>query len=230
MLELSLRSIATLIEQTVWFAPILALVAGVFTSMTPCALTSVALIIGYVRSTEETQPRQAFLYAVLFAVGSSITFVGLGLLASSAGMMMGMVSSRWYLFLGTLMTLLALQIWGVVSLIPSTNFLARHRKRGLWGALIAGVIGGLFSSPCSTPVLIALLGLVAQEGKVGFGVFLMLCYALGHSVLVLIAGTSIGWVQKMSQSSLYGFSTQIIQWFFGGLIFFMGLYFFWLGF
>lgn len=48
MLELSLRSIATLIEQTVWFAPILALVTGVFISMTPCALTSVALIIGYV--------------------------------------------------------------------------------------------------------------------------------------------------------------------------------------
>ena len=40
--------------------------------------------------------------------------------------------------------------------------------------------------------MIALLALVAREGKIALGMMLLLLYSLGHSVLLMIAGTSVG--------------------------------------
>jgi len=64
--------------------------------------------------------------------------------------------------------------------------------------------GGIFSSPCATPVLIVLLGIVARSGNVAWGILLLLLYSIGHSFLVLIAGTSIGFVKKLTSSGKYG--------------------------
>jgi cytochrome c biogenesis protein CcdA len=71
------------------------------------------------------------------------------------------------------------------------------------GAFFAGILGGLFSSPCATPVLIALLAIVAQKGSLLWGALLLLLYSAGHSTLVLIAGTSIGFVKKLSANEKY---------------------------
>jgi len=45
-----------------------------------------------------------------------------------------------------------------------------------------------------------LLAIVASEGSVLWGVFLLLLYSLGHSILVIIAVTSIGFVQKLTSN------------------------------
>ena len=36
---------------------------------------------------------------------------------------------------------------------------------GYLGDFIAGILGGFFSSPCATPVLVVLLAVVAKEGS-----------------------------------------------------------------
>jgi hypothetical protein len=43
-----LESLSELIAKSGWLAPLLALVAGVLTSFTPCSLSSIPLVIGYV--------------------------------------------------------------------------------------------------------------------------------------------------------------------------------------
>lgn len=65
-------------------------------------------------------------------------------------------------------------MWGVFNLIPSANLLSKSKKRGFVGAFLAGILGGIFSSPCSTPVLIALLAIVAGNGNLLWGILLML--------------------------------------------------------
>lgn len=57
-----LDQIAEVIGNNIWLAPILALVAGILTSFTPCSLSSIPLIIGYVGGTGEKNAKKAFLY------------------------------------------------------------------------------------------------------------------------------------------------------------------------
>jgi len=43
-----LEVISVSISTNIWLAPLFALLAGLLTSFTPCALTSIPLVIGYV--------------------------------------------------------------------------------------------------------------------------------------------------------------------------------------
>ena len=65
--------------------------------------------------------------------------------------------------------------------------------------------------------------------SVPYGGFLLLVYALGHSVLILIAGTSMGAARKLIESKK---ATKALEWMRRGagvLIVLVGVYFAYLG-
>ena len=230
MIDSWLNQIAAAISSNLWLAPLLALLAGVLTSVTPCALSSIPLIIGYVGGVGEKNTKKAFTYSAVFSVGTAVTFVALGIIATSAGKLMGTSSPVWYMVLGVLMVLMALQTWEIFDFIPSINLISKSKKKGFAGAFLAGILGGIFSSPCSTPVLIALLAIVAGEGNLLWGILLMLLYSIGHSALVMVAGTSVGFVQKINSSVKYKTAATVLKTVMGAAILLIGLYMFWLAF
>ena len=230
MIDNWLSQIAEVIQNNFWLAPFLALLAGVLTSVTPCSLSSVPLVIGYVGGVGEKNTKRAFAYSVIFSAGIAVTFVTLGIIATSAGKLMGTSSPVWYMILGVLMVLMALQTWEIFNFIPSVNLISMNKKKGIVGAFLMGILGGIFSSPCSTPVLIALLAIVAGEGNLIWGILLMLLYSIGHSALVMVAGTSIGFVQKINSSKRYNSAAFVLKIVMGTAILLIGLYMFWLAF
>ncbi|HBW36329.1 cytochrome c biogenesis CcdA family protein [Desulfosporosinus sp. BICA1-9] len=222
--------LSTLISQSMWVAPLLALLAGVLTSITPCSLSSVPLVIGYVGGTGNNDPKKAFRLSLTFAAGSAVTFTILGTVSSLVGKLMGTSSSWWYLLLGVLMVLMALQTWEIYDFIPSTSLIAKNTRRGYIGAFIAGILGGVFSSPCATPVLITLLAVVAEKGSLLWGIILLLLYSVGHSALVLVAGTSMGFVKNMTSNNKYGTFSKVLRIVMGSVILLIAFYMFYLGF
>ena len=225
-----LESLSELITKSGWLAPLLALVAGILTSFTPCSLSSIPLVIGYVGGVGQRDTKRALWLSVTFAAGAAVTFTALGVIASLAGRLMGTSASWWYIILGVLMILMALQTWGIFEIIPSSYLIAKNKRRGYVGAFIAGILGGIFSSPCSTPVLIALLAIVAGKGSILWGILLLLLYSIGHGILAIVAGTSIGLVQKLSSSEKYGKASAVLKIVMGSLILLIGFYMFYLGF
>lgn len=144
MVDAWLSEIAKVISSNMWLAPILALVAGILTSVTPCSLSSVPLIIGYVGGVGERNTKKAFLYSAVFSLGTALTFVTMGIVATSAGMLMGTSSTVWYIILGVLMVLMSLQTFGIFNFIPSINLVGKNKKKGIVGAFLAGILGGFF--------------------------------------------------------------------------------------
>lgn len=225
-----LNGLANLIEKNAYVAPLLALLAGMLTSVTPCSLSSIPLVVGYVGGTGQDEPKRALRLSLTFAMGSAITFTAFGVIASVAGRLIGTSASWWYIILGVLMVLMALQTWEVFEIIPSSYLIAKNKKRGYLGALIAGILGGIFSSPCSTPVLIALLAIVAGQGSIFWGILLLLLYSIGHGILAVAAGTSVSFVQKLTKSEKYGRVSVVLKIVMGAAILGIGLYMFYLGF
>ncbi len=230
MIDAWLESLSSLIVDSTWIAPILAILAGVLTSFTPCALSSVPLIVGYVGGTGERTTGRAFKLSLTFAIGSGVTFTILGVVATMAGSLIGTQATWWYLVLGILMMLMALQTWGIYEIIPSSYLVAKNTKKGYVGAFIAGILGGVFSSPCSTPVLIALLAVVAGKGSLAWGVLLLLLYSIGRGILAIICGTSAGFVQKLSQNARYGAVSNVLKVVMGTCMSLIGFYMFYLAF
>ena len=209
-----------------WLAPLLAFAAGVLTSFLPCALSGIPLVIGYVGGSSGGDTRKAFWLSAVFSLGNAVTFTVLGAAASRLGRMLPGFGRRGTPREGAVRQ----ETWEIFNFIPATYAVSKNKRRGFVGAFLAGILAGLFSSPCATPVLVALLALVAQEGSLLWGVILLLLYALGHSVLIIAAGTAVGFVQKVSRSSRYGQFSSMIRILLGIVMTIIALYMFYLGF
>lgn len=219
-------TIGTLLESSLWLVPLLALLAGVLTSFTPCSLSSVPLLISYID--KAAKPGRATKLSLFFALGSALTFCSLGLLASWIGKIFE-GGSWWFLVLGILMILMALQTWEVVQFIPS-HIQMKSSKNGYLGAFVAGIFGGVFSSHCAAPVLIAMLAISATIGNPLFGALLLLLYSAGHSILAILAGISTGWIERISKNPRYQRLSDILRIILGSIIFGIALYLLYLAF
>lgn len=208
------------------YAPLIVLIAGVLTSITPCSLSSVPLIIGYVGGTGQKDTQKSFRLSVTFALGMTITFTIIGLFSSLMQKIVGTTGKWWYLFLGILMLMMAIQTWGIYHFIKPNNLINKSERKGYFGALVSGLLGGLFSSPCATPVMVALMSMIAgTEGNIFWGILLFLLYAIGHSIIVILAGTFVGFVAKINSISGYGKFAKAIQTVLGIIIFILGVFF-----
>lgn len=219
------ETLTSMLEAYPLLSPLIAFLMGVLTSISPCSLSSLPLVIAYVSQTT-TETKKGFLYSLLFALGTAITFSLLGLIAISLGEVMRGAGSWWYILLGILMVLLALQSWNVISVVPSANLLQKNQRRGYLGALIAGFLMGLFSSPCATPMLISLLAFITLSESTFYSMLLIFFFSLGHGVLSVIAGTSSTFIRRIRNTRISRYASYII----GTLILILGLYMFYLGF
>ena len=227
MIDTAINSLSNLVDAYPLLAPLFAFLGGALTSITPCSLSTIPLVIGYVsNSSAKDDPKKALKFSLVFALGMAVTFTAIGVTASLAGRMISQANTWWYLILGILMILMALQTWGVINLIPATYLVSKNKRRGYIGALISGILGGLFSSPCATPMLVALIAIVAFGNNLAYGVLLFFCYSIGSGILTVLAGTSIGFVKRIRQ----GRASQIASMILGILILALGLYMLYLGF
>ena len=221
-----LNAVSAALSRSLWLAPVLALIGGVLTSIMPCSLSTVPLVIGCVGG-GETKGKKAFLLSLLFALGSSITFIALGVIAAAAGLLLEKLDIWMHLILGVILILMALQMWGVIDLIPTGSVLAGKKLKGSWGAFIAGLFAGVFSAHCATPIIVALLALVIDQGRIVFGILLLLLFSIGHAILSVIAGTSAGLVQRISESRKYDRIGRIIKTALGIIILLVALWLLW---
>ena len=97
------------------------------------------------------------------------------------------------------MLLMALQTWEILILFLPLMRLVKIKEEVL-SVLLAGILAGLFSSLCYTGFSRP-AGLGGTGRSLLWGVILLLLYALGHSVLIIAAGTAVGFVQKVSAAA-----------------------------
>lgn len=120
-----LKSLAEAVADKLWLAPVIAIVSGVLTSLMPCSLSTIPLVIGFVGGQDLPQngksSRRALLLSILFAVGSTVTFCILGMLASALGGLLERAETVLHFAMSILLVLMALQMWEVIRIIPSGN-------------------------------------------------------------------------------------------------------------
>lgn len=204
MLDQLLGNVGQHLHTSPWLALVAVFVGGVLTASSPCVLALIPLMMSFVAGRREERPgvQRAFVFSLVFVVGLGITFTALGMVAALAGRMYGEVSSAWNWVVATVCLVMGLHLTGIVTVpFPSLGEKLQPRMRGLLGALVLGLLFGLVSAPCAAPILVVLLTYLAGSGaSVGWGGVLLLVYALGHSVLILIAGTSMGAARALIES------------------------------
>jgi cytochrome c biogenesis protein CcdA len=198
--ESLLENIGIIIENQAWLAFPACFLGGVISSASPCVLAMIPLVIGYVGGYAEGSQKKAIQYSAVFTLGLTVTFTALGIVAGVLGRLFGDIGSFWNYVLPPVAILLGLQLLGVfnVNIGLSSRFLPK--RKALFGALLMGLLFGIVASPCATPVLAVILTFAATQKHIAYSGGLLLAYALGHWVLVLGAGISAAFAQRVLES------------------------------
>lgn len=196
------------------------LVTGLVFSFNPVALAAIPVSLAYV--TTSRTPRQAMLYGGLFVLGMILTHVALGLAASLGGSWVQHLLGRaWGLVLGPLLIMLGLVWPGWLRLpLPALQFRAKP-VTGAWGAFVLGVPFSVAICPFCTPALVVLLGVAAGIGSPVFGVALLLAFALGRAIPILLGALAVGWLENLSGLRKFHRIFEVIG---GTLLILSGLY------
>ena len=186
-------------------------------------------MMSFVAGRREDEPGvlRALGFSFVFVLGLSITFTAMGMVAALAGKMYGDVSGAWNWVVAAVSVAMGLHLMGVLTVpIPSLADKVQPQTRGLVGALVLGLLFGLVSAPCAAPILVVLLTYLAGSGaSVPYGGLLLLVYALGHSLLIVIAGTSMGAARTLIENKKMTRTMDILRKGAGGVIVLVGVYF-----
>jgi cytochrome c-type biogenesis protein len=218
-------------------AYLLVFLGGIVTSIGPCNVAMIPLVIGFVGGSGHASlgsgkglgRGRSLALSLAFAVGLAITFMLLGVVASLLGGLIGGTSRVWYYVVAAVCVLIGLSMLGAFRL-PEVAGAARLRERirlrGLPGALALGLVSGLVASQCATPVLAAILTYVmSQDGALVYGAALLFIYALGRGVPIVLAGTFTG---ALKQLQSLGRWSPLIERASGIMVIGVGLYFLWI--
>ncbi len=218
--------IQQLIQSNPWLAVVAVFFGGLLTASNPCVLAMIPLVVSMVAGYQEVANiKKSLVFSLLFILGLSVTFTILGIISGLAGSMFGDVGSFWkYIVVGVCLVM-GLHLLGLFKLNFNLPLSINIKRGGSIKAFFLGLLFGVISSPCAVPILAVLLAFVASKGNVFYGAFLLFIYALGHSFLVLIAGTSMGAAKKLIESKGLRKANQALQKVAGVIIILVGVYF-----
>src|SRR4030067_2833509 len=202
---------------------------GILSSSSPCVLATIPLVIGFVGGYSEGNRRKAFFSSLMFILGLSITFTLLGAIASVMGGLFGIISRTWYFIVGGIAAVIGLHLIGLFEWNLPIPIHLQPKKRGILGAFLLGLIFGIVSSPCATPILALILTFVATKGEVVYGTSLLFIYALGHCALIFLAGTAAGFAESFIKSKGISNLTTWAKRIGGSIVVLVGAYMFYLG-
>jgi cytochrome c-type biogenesis protein len=207
---------------------IMVFLGGVVTSLGPCNIATIPLIVGYVGGSQNLSRPRSFSLSLAFAVGLALTFMLLGIGAALIGGLIGAATRWWYYLVAGICFLIGLNMLGLLKFnLPLWFGGLRERVglKGLPGALALGLVSGLVASQCATPVLAAILTYVMAKGALLYGAALLFVYALGRGVPVVLAGTFTGALKSFQQLGRW---SEIIERASGVIVIAVGLYFLWI--
>ncbi|MEK7815491.1 MAG: cytochrome c biogenesis protein CcdA [Pseudomonadota bacterium] len=170
--------------------------AGFIFSFNPVAFAAIPVTLAYV--TKAHAPRRAAALAGAFIGGLIVTHVVLGVAAALGGeWVSGVMGRRWGLVLGPVLIVLGLMWPGWLKLRLPWFSMRGHRVAGIGGAFLLGIPFSIAVCPFCTPALLVLLTAAAGIGSVPFGIALLLAFALGRSVPIILGALGMGWLESL---------------------------------
>jgi len=180
--------------------------AGLVSFLSPCVLPLVPPYLGYLGGTtidefaaEDGVPKHVWgrvvAASLLFVLGFTTVFVGLGAGASLAGQLIQTYKRELEIVAGLVIILFGLHFLGVfrvAAFYADTRYHRDHPQGVSYiGAYVIGLAFAFGWTPCIGPVLATVLALAANEGSLATGVKLLFVYSLGLGIPFILAAVAV---------------------------------------
>ena len=198
--------------------------------LSPCHLSSIPLIVGYITAETERTTTRALLLSTIFALGILLSIALLGILTAMLGRILGDIGEWGNILLAAVFLVMGLALLDVIRL-PWVGYGGNtSARRSGSGIFMLGLMFGLGLGPCTFAFLAPILGLVfsAASDHISFSVLLLAAFALGHAGVIVVAGTL---TQTIARYLAWTSSSPVAVWLRRGagvLVLLAGIYNLWL--
>lgn len=185
-------------------APLIALGAsmawGVLSILlSPCHLSSIPLIVGFIDGQGVVTKRRAFTLSGLFSLGILATIAAIGAVTGMMGRLMGDIGKGANYFVAAIFLVIGLHLLEVITIpfLGAANQ-PKMKRKGALAALVIGLLFGVALGPCTFAYMAPMLGITFSVASTRplFAVSLVLFYAIGHCAVIVLAGTFTSVVQR----------------------------------
>ena len=188
------------------FAVPLVVLGGLITAFNPCCLPMYPAVFGFIGGSccNQAEPNAGGYKPVtskpltgitlLFILGMASATSLMGILTAGLGWVFGRFDPRLLMLLALVPLLMGLNQLGLLPLrLPrwhsnKLHTIADDKFKHRLSAFGAGVVFSLAIAPCTTPILLGILTLVAMHNDLTYGGVLMFCYGLGAGLPLLLIG------------------------------------------
>ncbi|HCB11612.1 MAG TPA: hypothetical protein DEO94_05705 [Cyanobacteria bacterium UBA11991] len=200
------------VQTNIYLMFLASFIGGVVASISPCSLSILPLIIGYVGGYSEQKPLKTFVQMIFFVIGSGLVFSLIGLFCALTGKIFvgnpyfALIIASVILIMGlNLVGLLDIQLPVLIKEIPKNNF-----NNDFLYPLLLGAVFAIIGSPCSTPILASIMAFSSISANIIQSVTMLFLFALGQGIIFILAGVITSEI-KTSSEKYYKISEIILK-------------------
>ena len=185
------------------FALLIAFAAGVLASLSPCVFPMIPVTVTFMGNAAGGSRRQAVLLSSIYVGGLALVYAGLGVIAAAVGARFGSFTRTPWVYGGVALVIVllgaAMMGWITVPVPGLANTVQSKgvTRGGVLGALLIGMSSGFIAAPCTAPVLGFVLFYIAGSKDYVWGGAVMIAFALGLGLLLLILGIFSGMLSRL---------------------------------
>lgn len=192
MLEL-FTALTEMLYAAWWVSLLSAFLWGVLSViLSPCHLSTIPLVVGFINDRSRMTRYRAFALSFLFSSGILITLALIGVITGLAGRIIGDIGVFGNYVVGILLILFGIYLMDFIRL-PFLQISVKPtiRRKGRLSAFLLGLIFGIVLGPCSFAFMASILGIVFNTAadNIVYAVSLLGAYAVGHCLVIVLAGT-----------------------------------------
>jgi len=215
--------------QGIPFDYLIAFFGGLMVSFSPCVYPLVPVTVSFIGIDSSVKKSRGFVLSTIYVTGIALVYAALGLLASLTGSLFGKISVHplTRLIAGIIFIFFGLSLWGIFPL-RTLGYRPRFliNRTSPWKIFFLGLTSGLVISPCVSPALGSILLLVASRKNLFYGTTLLLTFAYGMGIILILSGTFSSILLSLPKSGAW---MDRIKNFSGLILLGVGLYFLYLG-
>lgn len=186
---------------------IVAFFAGILSSLSPCCLGILPLIIGYVGGYSKEDNKKLFIQMLSFSLGLSLVLSIIGVICAITGRAFTSFASPILILLfASFIIIMGLNLLGIIEIqFPAIVKKMPQNKSGslfLFPFLI-GTFFALASSPCSSPILASIMAVATISTSILFSIGLLFSFALGQCIIIIVFALFTSTLKHTSKFAKY---------------------------
>lgn len=163
---------------------------GLIASISPCSLSMLPLVIGYIGGYSNEKPLKTFMQMCVFVLGTGIVFAIIGGICAITGKVF-VGNSYFALIVASIILIMGLKILEVIDFdlpVLIKEIPQNKTNSDFIYPLILGMVFAIIGTPCSTPILASIMGFASISANIINSVIMLFLFSIGQGLILILAG------------------------------------------